>query len=255
VLAKQLGEAPRYDSEQEPKDYCQQLLQWGMPPGASLAACLVERGGELCIDEPAMHAAGCYPHRWTVPLTAAGVQAANKAAARDAAADPTAVAREAVPGQNKRDNQKRDKQRRDKKNRWNAGTLFHRAGMSDAAAAASAANCSGASQATAPSAAAAAVEALAPTATAPAEGGNAERQQLGTTAQAAGEAGEAGEAGANALDGPRIGHWTRDAEGWWRCCLTLTACNHSRLGMPGVLARASCTGPPQAYIALLAGCS
>lgn len=88
-----------YDyASENPFEYLQQLLEWCAPPGTDLPRC-IEPGSA---DEPgvadvrALHAAGCYPHAWPVPLTRAGVQAANEQAAAEAALDSEAVLWEAL---------------------------------------------------------------------------------------------------------------------------------------------------------------
>lgn len=81
--------APAYDpSMQDPFDYVQPLLSWGAPAGASTAGWVTgESGGRpAVVDLSALHAAGCFPERWQVPLSAAAVRAANAAAAREAQA-------------------------------------------------------------------------------------------------------------------------------------------------------------------------
>lgn len=79
-----LGQAPAYAAAlQDPFDYVQQLLAWGAPAGASLDGCVVSAAGEqpVVLDLAVLHAAGCFPHRWEVPLQKAAVQAANRQAA------------------------------------------------------------------------------------------------------------------------------------------------------------------------------
>ena len=91
ALSLILGEAPAYSpSDTCPLDYVQQLLRWGAPAAASLAGCFVpsEADSSAGVDIAALHAAGCFPHAWPLPLTAAGVQAANREAAVAYAADP-----------------------------------------------------------------------------------------------------------------------------------------------------------------------
>lgn len=83
---------------EDPFDYLQRLLEWGAPPGAELPRCIEPgSGGRAGVaDLRALHAAGCYPHAWPVPLTRAGVQAANEQEAAEAAEDSEAVLRKAV---------------------------------------------------------------------------------------------------------------------------------------------------------------
>jgi hypothetical protein len=89
------SEPPQYDpAEQEPHQYIQQLLQWGALPGASLEGCVnppTADGQPAAVDLAALHAAGCFPHAWQVPLTAAGVQAANCQVHRASAASALSV--------------------------------------------------------------------------------------------------------------------------------------------------------------------
>ena len=80
-------------SGEDPFDYIERLLTWGAPAGASLAGCVIQRppAADGCqpasVDLAALHAAGCFPHAWGVPLTAADVEAANTRAAAARAAD------------------------------------------------------------------------------------------------------------------------------------------------------------------------
>jgi hypothetical protein len=94
------SEPPQYDrAEQQPHQYIQQLLQWGAPPGASLEGCVTPPtadGQPAAVDLAALHAAGCFPHAWQVPLTAAGVQAANRRMAAQYAADPAGLLQKAM---------------------------------------------------------------------------------------------------------------------------------------------------------------
>jgi hypothetical protein len=94
------SEPPQYNpADQEPHQYIQQLLQWGTPPGASLEGCVTPptSGRQAAgVDLAALHAAGCFPHAWQVPLTAAGVQAANRRTAARYAADPAGQLQEAM---------------------------------------------------------------------------------------------------------------------------------------------------------------
>jgi hypothetical protein len=100
LLHELAGEAPDYDpAELEPHQYIQQLLQWGAPPGASLEGCVTRQtaDGQLAaVDLAALHAVGCFPHAWQVPLTAAGVQAANRRMAAQYAADPAELLQKAM---------------------------------------------------------------------------------------------------------------------------------------------------------------
>ena len=84
-------EAPGFaPGRQDPSQFLERLVAWGAPPGGSLACWLVrERDGDPAwADLEALAAAGCYPQRWGVPLTAAGVAAANAAAAAEPAQPP-----------------------------------------------------------------------------------------------------------------------------------------------------------------------
>ncbi|EFN57580.1 hypothetical protein CHLNCDRAFT_143252 [Chlorella variabilis] len=100
LLREWLGEAPQYDpSQPDVLPYLRRLLQWGSPPGAQLAGAIVAGGSDgepASVDLAVVHAAGCYPHTWAVPLTAAGVQAVNRCMAQAPAADPLSQLRLAV---------------------------------------------------------------------------------------------------------------------------------------------------------------
>lgn len=92
-LREALGEGPQYrDSEQCPFKFLRELLQWGAPAGADVAGCLTIQdasdGQSGSINLAALHAAGCFPHAWRAPLTAAGVQAANERGAAEPAPVP-----------------------------------------------------------------------------------------------------------------------------------------------------------------------
>ena len=80
ALAAVLGEAPAFAAEQQcPFAYLLQLLQWGAPPSARLPrTCILEADdGSRMLDLAAVHAAGCYPEAWPVPLALQAVQATN----------------------------------------------------------------------------------------------------------------------------------------------------------------------------------
>ena len=89
-----LGEdAPQYEEGQCPLAFLQELVQWGSRPGASLDGWVQLHENTPVVDLGVLHRAECFPHRWPVPLTAAGVVAANQ---RAAAGDPAALLQEAV---------------------------------------------------------------------------------------------------------------------------------------------------------------
>ena len=95
-LGEWLGpDAPQFIpyTGQDPLDYIEQLLQWGAPAGASLTGCIL-RDSDVqlaSVNVSALHAAGCFPHAWGVPLSLAGVRAANRRMAEAAAAAPAQV--------------------------------------------------------------------------------------------------------------------------------------------------------------------
>ena len=95
--------APRYTTGEEdarihPFDYIEQLLTWGSSLVLSLAGCIRRANGRqpASIDLGKLHAAGCFPHSWPVPLSLEGVQAANRQTAAAATADPEAMIEEAL---------------------------------------------------------------------------------------------------------------------------------------------------------------
>ena len=76
---------------------------WGCPRGTNLPNCLsIATPGASNIHQAAsvnltlLHSAGCFPHSWSMPLMAAGVQAANSATAAAAAADPESMLERAL---------------------------------------------------------------------------------------------------------------------------------------------------------------
>ena len=76
---------------------------WGCPPRTKLPNCLsITSPGASKIHQAAsvnltlLHAAGCFPHSWSMPLTKAGVQAANSATAAAAAAAPESMLERAL---------------------------------------------------------------------------------------------------------------------------------------------------------------
>ncbi len=72
-------DAPQPGAEQEPLDYFSTLMEWPLA-AAVKADCIVWVDDKPYLDLERLHAAGCFPHAWTFPLTLDGVQAANRQA-------------------------------------------------------------------------------------------------------------------------------------------------------------------------------